>query len=729
MDISLLNAGLAAGAALAAVPLILHLLMRQTPKHVIFPALRLIRERQKQSKKRLRVKNWLLLLFRMALFALMALALARPSLHRETSLGGENVDTAIALVVDTSLSMQYTERGNDRLQEAKLRAADILKKATDRSEVFVIDSADAARPSALSPAQASKRVEALTLRDANRKLNAATLQAYAAVGGSKLQRREIYVLTDLARSAWDFGSSAIADAAKRAAAMKTPVNAFVLRLTPKEIKDVAVVSAEPSSTVAIQGEPMEIRVKVRSWGPKVTHIVKLFLDKDPAGKDIPRGSESVELPENGEKEVSLFTPASLGPGLHQGAIRLEGGTDNMEFDDVRYFSFTVQAPQRVLIVSDAIIDAIYTEKALAPDTAFLAPGTSQLVKVDRMATTEFTEKGRAKLDTYAAVFLLNVAQPTPADWGALIGYVKSGGGLVIALGDRVHADAYNSPVAGQLLPATLEQGHPMPPNSSFSKPDLNHPIFSAYGREIDAKLSGTPVYRAWEVKPLMSRTILSMTNGAPALLERDFQGSKTGHVLLCVVPFRSDPFVAVSWSELANGWQFVGMLLPSIAYLSGTAGDRLNYEAGEDAVLPIDPTRRSANYSVKSLADPKVSLRLGPPATSDKLVVPTPQTCGQWVVDGKAPDGSDVHMGFSINPSESEETVVPLEERDLFTVFGAKENVQLADDATSLAKAVGMVRVGREIFPWLMVLILILLTAENLLANKFHRERAVPAAA
>ena len=52
MDISLLNAGLAAGAALAAVPLILHLLMRQTPKHVIFPALRLIRERQKQSKKR-----------------------------------------------------------------------------------------------------------------------------------------------------------------------------------------------------------------------------------------------------------------------------------------------------------------------------------------------------------------------------------------------------------------------------------------------------------------------------------------------------------------------------------------------------------------------------------------------------------------------------------------------------------------------------------------------------
>ncbi len=728
MDISLLNAGLAGGAALAAVPLILHLLMRQTPKHVIFPALRLIRERQKQSKKRLRVKNWLLLLARMALFALMALALARPSLHRETEGGGENVDTAIALVVDTSLSMQYTEKGNDRLQEAKLRAADILKKATDRSEVFVIDSADADRPPPVSPTLALKQVEALTLRDANRRLNSSIVQAYAAVGGSQLQRKEIYVLTDLARSAWDFGSTAIADAAKRSSAQKASVNAFVLRLTPKEVQDVAVVSAEPASTVAIQGEPLEIKVKVRSAGPKATRVAKLFLDKDAAGKDIPRDSHPIELEGNGEREFSLFTPAALGPGLHQGAIRLEGGTDFMEFDDIRYFSFTVQPAQRVLIVSDALIDAIYAHKALEPDPDKSGPPPPQLVKVDRMTLAEFAEKGRGKLDTYAAVFLLNVAKPEAADWGALIGYVKSGGGLVVALGERVQAHAYDGPVAAQLLPATLERSQAAPPNTTFTKPDLNHPIFSAYGRELDAKLSAVPVYRAWEVKPQASRTLLSLTDGKPAVLERAFQGPKTGHVLLWVVPFRSDPFGVDSWGELAHDWQFLAILLQSIGYLSGTAGDRLNYEAGEDAVLPIDPTRRSANYTAHSLADPKMSQFLGPKATSDKLVVPTPQTRGHWLVDAKAPDGSDIRMGFSINPREDEGTVNPLEEKELFALFGSKDHVVLADDATSLAKAVGTIRIGTEMFPWLMMLILILVTFENLLANKFHRERvAAPA--
>ena len=35
---------------------------------MIFPGTRLVRERQKQSKKRMRIKNWLLLLARMALF-------------------------------------------------------------------------------------------------------------------------------------------------------------------------------------------------------------------------------------------------------------------------------------------------------------------------------------------------------------------------------------------------------------------------------------------------------------------------------------------------------------------------------------------------------------------------------------------------------------------------------------------------------------------------------------
>ena len=123
----MINAGLAAGAALAALPVILHLFMRQTPKHVIFPALRLVRERQKRSRKRMRIKNWLLLLARMAVLALMALALARPRLYSQMPLGDESVPTALGLVFDTSLSMGYKENDKTRLEEAKERARAIAQ--------------------------------------------------------------------------------------------------------------------------------------------------------------------------------------------------------------------------------------------------------------------------------------------------------------------------------------------------------------------------------------------------------------------------------------------------------------------------------------------------------------------------------------------------------------------------------------------------------------------------
>ena len=121
------------------------------PKHVIFPALRLIQERQKQSKKRMRVKNWLLLLARMALIAFMALALGRPSLYSQAPLGSESQPTALGLVFDTSLSMGYIEKDKTRLDEAKERADEIVSKLPDSSLVFVVDSAEPPVPVGLSP--------------------------------------------------------------------------------------------------------------------------------------------------------------------------------------------------------------------------------------------------------------------------------------------------------------------------------------------------------------------------------------------------------------------------------------------------------------------------------------------------------------------------------------------------------------------------------------------------
>src|SRR5579872_1388948 len=67
------------GLGLVAIPVILHLLMRAKPKKLVFPALRLIQNRKRTNSRRMRLRHLGLLLLRMAVIGLLALALARPS--------------------------------------------------------------------------------------------------------------------------------------------------------------------------------------------------------------------------------------------------------------------------------------------------------------------------------------------------------------------------------------------------------------------------------------------------------------------------------------------------------------------------------------------------------------------------------------------------------------------------------------------------------------------------
>ena len=77
---TLINPALLAALGLAVIPVVLHFIMRAKPKRVIFPALRLIKLRRRQNVRRMRLRHIWLLLLRIAVIALIVLAVARPTL-------------------------------------------------------------------------------------------------------------------------------------------------------------------------------------------------------------------------------------------------------------------------------------------------------------------------------------------------------------------------------------------------------------------------------------------------------------------------------------------------------------------------------------------------------------------------------------------------------------------------------------------------------------------------
>ena len=73
---SLLNPAILFGLGLVTIPVILHLLLRQKPKKLIFPAMQLIQNRRKQNVRRMRLRHIWLLLLRMLVLGLLVLAIA-----------------------------------------------------------------------------------------------------------------------------------------------------------------------------------------------------------------------------------------------------------------------------------------------------------------------------------------------------------------------------------------------------------------------------------------------------------------------------------------------------------------------------------------------------------------------------------------------------------------------------------------------------------------------------
>ena len=149
------------GAVLVALPIVLHLIMRREAQKLRFPALRFVQQRRTMNQHRLRLRHWLLLALRCAMIALLALALARPTLRGSGAAGKEGAPVASVLVFDNSLRMEYQHANESRLQRAKELALWLLEQLPADAPVSVVDRAGRQRGQDLDRSAAELRVERL----------------------------------------------------------------------------------------------------------------------------------------------------------------------------------------------------------------------------------------------------------------------------------------------------------------------------------------------------------------------------------------------------------------------------------------------------------------------------------------------------------------------------------------------------------------------------------------
>lgn len=187
---------LALGAAVV-VPVLLHLLRLRRGVQVEFPAVRFLLRAEREHRRELRLRNLALMLLRAAIVLAVALAAARP-LGRAA--GSGHAPTAIALVLDNSMSAMAVRGGGSTFEALGASARRILDAATADDRVWLL-TVDGRVVTGAAPTvrDALGRVEAI---GGAGDLVGAVERAAALVRGSGLVAATVVVLTDGQESQW-----------------------------------------------------------------------------------------------------------------------------------------------------------------------------------------------------------------------------------------------------------------------------------------------------------------------------------------------------------------------------------------------------------------------------------------------------------------------------------------------------------------------------------------------
>lgn len=183
--------------AAVAVPLFLHLLRRRIDIRREFPAARYLLRAEKENVRRLKLRNLLLMLLRTLTLLFLALAAARPI---GALLGSGHVPTALAVVVDNTMSSGAIVDGNPLLARLKAAARTLVEAATGSDQAWVVTAdgtvSGGARGAVL---EAIDRIEPLGGRA---DLAGAVTQAAGLVLAAGLPASTVIVLTDGQASQW-----------------------------------------------------------------------------------------------------------------------------------------------------------------------------------------------------------------------------------------------------------------------------------------------------------------------------------------------------------------------------------------------------------------------------------------------------------------------------------------------------------------------------------------------
>ncbi len=720
--------GVAAGAA----PIIIHLLNRQRFKRVTWAAMDWLLKALERNRRRMRVENLVLLILRVLIVVLVALALSRPILESSPAaalVGGARV--CRIFVIDNSYSMGVKIAATSPLERAKRSAMDqlISSQGGDVASLVISggESAEVTPEPTGDVARLTRQIEELEISHREANLPAILSKVLAKAQGLPHPKIRVYVFTDMQRFTWvgegKLRDPGLVDALRKA---RGKMGLFLVdcgRESPNTVVENVVVSAdetgEAQGLVAVD-VPVTVRATLEHFAsePRGDVTVKLLVD----GR--PEGEKKVAL-EARKPTVVLFPGVAFQtPGPH--VLTVAADADALALDDKRNLAVDVEREVKVLCVngspsSDLVSnESYYLERALAPQQFEFAAGLS-VFSVETATDVDFVTRN---LNDYRLIVMANLFQVPPEKAPQLEAFVRRGGGLIIFLGDRTEASAWNDVMwqGGKgLLPARILERKSLPAAESagqhFDTRRSTHEIVRTLAdRSVGLKYARVNDYYyldAREDSPDV-RVLFRYDNpeSSPAAVEKVYG---QGRVILISTS------AAARWSTFPLSPTFAPFMQELGAYAARGSTGRRNLLVGEPILTMLFPNEFGATVTVSTPRGEKLDHQPAPEQNAFRFEFSDTRTVGVYTV---AFGGSRGNCDWCVSLDTRESDLERLSKAD-FDKLVPDHPFVFVDDPDNLRAASGRVESGAQLWKTLIYVALGLMLLELFLARYFGTQRGI----
>ncbi|MDP6721969.1 MAG: BatA domain-containing protein [Pirellulaceae bacterium] len=624
---SFAHVGMLAWGVTIAIPIIIHLWNRRTQHVIRWAAMDFLLAAIHKHSRRLRLEQWLLLALRVAILALLALALADPLLSGFSGLqlGTDTTQRQhTVLVIDNSYSMAAQsgdqQSGNQTVFElAKSQAINSVRQS-EQGDGFTLVTLGV-------PPQSIVGSIAFEIEDIVREINALTVGHHGAdlaatiteidrlIDATRrshpgLESCRVIVFTDLGRTTWEATSSP--DLQRAIAALAEKADLVVREIGEPTDDNVAVNRLAALTPLAPLRRPISFEVEVHNFSLREQRRRVEFL-VDGIGVT----QQQLVIPAEGSAMASFSHRFDM-PGQHLVEVRIDG--DGLNLDDHRWISVTTPTAIRVLCVEGRPNAARYVAFALDPTSDGTADFQTNVVSENALIDLE--------LQQYDCLVLCNVGRLGGGEVTRLYDFVHAGGGLITILGDQVQPLNYNEQLAGEnsgrpLIPAIigeLVRGGPHRLNAL----QYQHPLIAVFRGHERAGLLTLPIWRYFKLLPRTgSQTALAFDSGDPALMSQNIGRGRS--VLLATsagadsIDRTSDP--TVPWSALISWPSFPPLAHEMVNFSVGGREARRNFLVGElwdvaslmdnvREVVVVDPTGQKQHASIDAAQNAGQTTRL-----------------------------------------------------------------------------------------------------------------------